>query len=351
MVKPSPHSRLSVNVVGWDNGGGLTTDIGILTGILTEIGCRVQFNGRRIRSPSSLAERIFHGAALRLRQAYVAVRARPVYDVNLFIESIAPKFIPAGRLNCLIPNPEWFREENMPYLSLMDLVLCKTRNAVDIFTPLASDARYLGFTSADRLDPETRRSNALMCLHAAGASPSKGTSAVLRAWYRHPEWPRLVVIRSPSWYGGQPLPEEPEASNIQYVTERLDDHTLKRYQNECEVHICPSEAEGFGHFIVEAMSCGAVVITTDAPPMNELVTENRGVLVRSERAEPMRLGTSYFVDVDDLERQISRVLDMGQNERRAMGRNARQWYETQCKSFEATMKHLVNGIWLGKISG
>jgi len=279
-----------------------------------------------------------------------SVSGRPICSVNLFIESISPKAIRFGRLNCFIPNPEWFREENMPYLPAMDMVLCKTHDAVATFRPLAQDTRYVGFTSTDRLEPDILRSNELLCLHAAGASPSKGTSAVVETWRRHPEWPRLVVIRSPAWYSGEAVPKEPTAPNIEYVIARLDDRTWRRYQNTCEVHVCPSEAEGFGHIIVEAMSCAALVITTDGPPMNELVTTDRGVLVSYARSEPMRLGSSYFVDVDDLERQVGRVLKMEERERRALGGNARNWYESQSRAFENAVRNLVDEVWPEQIA-
>jgi len=43
--------------------------------------------------------------------------------------------------------------------------------------------------------------------------------------------------------------------------------------NMCLVHIFPSQVEGFGHVINEARSCASVVITTNYPPMNELVDQ------------------------------------------------------------------------------
>jgi multisubunit Na+/H+ antiporter MnhB subunit len=46
-----------------------------------------------------------------------------------------------------------------------------------------------------------------------------------------------------------------------------------------------SEREGFGHYINEARAVGAFVISTDHPPMNELVTPERGALVKPTRVE------------------------------------------------------------------
>jgi glycosyltransferase involved in cell wall biosynthesis len=330
-----------VNLVGWDNGGGLRTDINILDRILARCGCDVRFNGRPVRVPRNRAERVSDALSVRMRHAFAGLHAKTLYDVNLFIETIAPKFIPLARVNCLIPNPEWFRDENRTSLDRMDWVLCKTRSAVDAFSRLTPRTRYLGFAGEDRRDPQTQRDQ-LVFLHAAGASPSKGTAAVVDQWRRHPEWPRLIVLRSPTLYDGERVSDAQGEPNIDFVTERLDDARLRRYQNLCPVHLCPSEAEGFGHLIVEAMSCAAVVVTSDGAPMNELVTPDRGVLVRASRSEPMRLGTRYFVDPADLERQITRVIAMSPSERHTLGVNARRWYEAQCASFEGALDAFVN---------
>jgi glycosyltransferase involved in cell wall biosynthesis len=318
---------LRINLVTWDNGGGLRTDVDVLTDLLSACGCEILFNGRSTRSASGTWRS--DGLRVRVRHGVAAVTARRSYDVNLFLESIAPEFLPHARINCLVPNPEWFRDENRPYLPQIDWVLCKTRSAVDAFQPLTTRTRYVGFRSPDRSDAHHRPDDDLLFLHASGSSRWKGTAAVIAVWRRHPGWPRLVVLRSRTLYGGEAVEELSPAPNIDVVTEWLDDAAWRRYQNACAVHLCPSEAEGFGHLILESMSCGAVVITTDGAPMNEMVTPDRGVLVRAARYEPMHLATRYFVDPDDLERQVARLIAMSPDERRLLGERARRWYEHQ----------------------
>ena len=61
----------------------------------------------------------------------------------------------------------------MPLLPAFDAVLCKTRHAERIFRALGSDARYVGFTSPDRMREAVPRERVF--LHLAGRSSAKGT--------------------------------------------------------------------------------------------------------------------------------------------------------------------------------
>ncbi|MES2199112.1 MAG: glycosyltransferase [Chlamydiota bacterium] len=68
---------------------------------------------------------------------------------------------------------------------------------------------------------------------------------------------------------------------------------LRKIQNKTGIHLCPSEVEGFGHCIFEALSTGAVVITTDAPPMNEFIKDPR-CLVPFSHSAPTHLVNFLF---------------------------------------------------------
>jgi hypothetical protein len=59
---------------------------------------------------------------------------------------------------------------------------------------------------------------------------------------------------------------------------------IRRLQAASGVHICASEREGFGHYLNEARGAGALVISTDHPPMNEMVQDGvTGVLIKPGR--------------------------------------------------------------------
>src|SRR5690606_13048298 len=137
---------------------------------------------------------------------------------------------------------------------------------------------YIGFTSVDRALPDASPDFGRF-LHVAGASTLKGTDTLLEVWSAHPEWPALTVVQRDRRTIRAP-------ANVQILDGYLPDAELRELQNACGVHLCPSMGEGWGHYIVEAMSCGAVVVATDGPPMNELVQPGRGVLVPYSRVEP-----------------------------------------------------------------
>src|SRR5690606_8085877 len=122
-----------------------------------------------------------------------------------------------------------------------------------------------GFSSLDRRRAEVPREATFF--HLGGRSVNKGSQAVADLWLRRPDLPRLVMVQRAKLDLPAQLP-----GNLQLQDGYLDDAQLGVLQNRHLFHLCPSETEGFGHHLVEGMSVGAIVLATDAPPMNELVT-------------------------------------------------------------------------------
>lgn len=308
-----------VRIFGRDNGAGLSRDMQLVAGLLEQAGHAVEVVGfgnekgvRMLREAGMWIARGWRGRA----------------DVQLSLEHLYPLSLGLGRRNLLIPNPEWFRDKWRPVLPRVDRVLCKTRHAERIFGELGCDTRFIGFTSEDRLDRTVPRTDAF--LHLAGRSPVKGTEAVLEAWRRHPEWPTLVVVQGPRY--ARP---GPPAANIDHRVGRIDDTELRRLQNACRFHISPSEAEGFGHCLMEAMSVGAVVITVDGEPMNELIDAGTGLLAAPAGIGRLGLARSFQVDVDAVEAVVERALALTVGGREGFGHRARARFEQGDAAFRA----------------
>lgn len=92
------------------------------------------------------------------------------------------------------------------------------------------------------------------------------------------------------------------------------------------------------------MSTQAVTVVTNAPPMNEVASAERSLLVDCRASEPMRLGTRYFVDEASLERRVGDALEMDDTRRRTIGRNAREWFEENDRFFRKRLAEVITGL-------
>ncbi|BBD78841.1 glycosyltransferase [Aerosticca soli] len=315
-----------IRLVGRDNGAGLSRDLALLAGALRETGATVDVRGLPHRG--------------RIAAWLTALRGRLAgqrHDVNLMLERIRPEFLRAARRNVLVPNPEYFRAADRAALPRLDAVWVKTRHAVPLFEALGARVRYIGFTSQDRRDATVPRRHAFF--HGPGRSGNKGTQALLALWARHPEWPMLTVAWRRKRVDIGALP-----ANVTLHREPLDDAAYRRLQNEHRFHLCPSQTEGYGHYIVEAMSCGAVVVTLDAPPMHELVTPARGVLVAAHATGRQDLATLYAPDEEALRAAIERCIGMDAGEAERLGAAARAWFDVNRAAFPQRLREALRTL-------
>jgi glycosyltransferase involved in cell wall biosynthesis len=315
----------SLRVLTRDNGAGLSRDLRLMAEGLSQAGLeceRVAFGaGGRSGKAMQLglwARRLRHGRT----------------DVQVFLERVYPRCLPLSRRNVLVPNPEWLLDRWQPLLPRFDLVLCKTRHAQRIFQARGCPTAYIGFTSDDRRDVSVPRERAFF--HLAGSSAAKGTEVLLAAWRLHPEWPRLTVVQAQ-----RHARRGPAAANIEHHIGYLDDSALRWLQNRHQFHVCPSEVEGYGHHLVEALSVGAVVLATDAAPMNEHVTPERGVLIAARPGRRQGLDTTHVVTIEAIERAVDHALCLTGWQRATMGEAARAHYLASRSTFRERVQACV----------
>ncbi len=263
------------------------------------------------------------------------VMGRQVADLIIHIEYIHRRWVNSAPKNILVPNQEWILGRNRILFPLMDRIACKTRHAVELFEGCGSEVQFMGFRTESRNIEGSERDPA-QYLHIAGLSPLKGTECLLEVWARHPEWPKLTVVTR--------LPvssDAKSATNIEIIDQHLPQSDLKTLQNLSATHICTSLSEGFGHYILEALSTGALVLTTDAPPMNELITDGSGIRVSFQNSAPRMQGYDFFVDPTDLERKIQVAIDLSSSERDSYSSAAKARYTEICDEFECNWREVL----------
>ena len=192
-------------------------------------------------------------------------------------------------------------------------ILCKTKQTYDILSRLLpyKNVVFTGFTSVDRHIPEYNSKNNSKnkyrsFIHIAGKSPYKGTLQVVRAWLKHPEWSNLTLICREEILEAI-IDSVKGASNIKLIKEFLSENRLVEYMNQNGIHICSSKHEGFGHYINEARSTEAVVLYTNAPPMNEMFTDGvNGIGISSIQDKPVNKGIcpTYLVTPETVENAV-----------------------------------------------
>ncbi len=315
-VSQTANSRpLNINLISTRNGKGLQIDQNILLKALSKLGHRV------------LCLELFAGVP----------EARHA-DINIFLQFIDPELFSIADSNWLIPNPEWYTQD-LALLEHIDLVLCKTGHAINIFADLGSKTYFLGFTSRDCIERDYDKDYTTF-FHLAGGSLQKGTATIMDVWKNSPSLGKLFVLHH--------MPKPAEAAklkNLKWINTYLPFEDVRALQNQCGIHLCLSEAEGFGHYIMEGMSTGAVVITTDAPPMNELITDKR-CLVPYKKQAAQNLATNYYVDSAAFANTLNNLLKLPQSELEKIGQSNRSNFLIRdamfLKRFDTLLKEYCN---------
>ncbi len=71
-------------------------------------------------------------------------------------------------------------------------------------------------------------------------------------------------------------------NNVQHIENWISSDVLIDLYKKADILIFPSNNEGFGIPIVEAMSSGVIPVVMDKPPMNELVFKDCGYVIKEE---------------------------------------------------------------------
>lgn len=288
------------------------------------------FNGVGLEKDHNIVKDILEKAGHKVGTAnYLKRNIRPPYaDVAIHMEIPRPELMSLSKVNIMKPNPEWFEQKWLPLLRRFDCVMAKTKDCERIFKIYHKNVVFTSFTSLDFHDKAISKDKQL--LHVQGKSQLKGTNEILRAYGKH-DLPRLFMLSKHNHTGGR---------NIVHGG-FLSDRDFRILLNSCLIHLCPSYYEGFGHYIWEAMSTGAVVITTDAAPMNSFITDDR-FLVRRAARQVHHMGVLNYPDAEHLAAIIKRVDEMGFGELEKIGQENREQFLKNDKYFKKNLLKLIN---------
>lgn len=297
----------TINLISRDNGVGLSTDMLLLEQALEPAG----YDVRRV----SYNERVMRDC-----------------DLAIFLELFNPRLVRYARRIVGVFNLEWFSAGWEPYLSKFDQLWAKSVEAHEVYQHMNLASKLTGFASQDLLDESVPRQ--LGCFHLRGHSGLKNTEAILEAWRRNSDLPPLTIVSA--------APVRVPKNVV--VLPRIGHVELVQLMNANLIHLCPSRSEGWGHYITEGMSCKAIVITTDASPMNEHVQSDRGVLIPSTGTRKRWKVVEHEVNPDDVATAVRRVVELSQEQRSQLGTNAREFVMARNVQFENTIRKLIEEL-------
>jgi glycosyltransferase involved in cell wall biosynthesis len=209
------------------------------------------------------------------------------------------------------------------YTLQVDVLLAKTyyaeRLLKEYITKIGAPTQvvYLGHTSLVE-ERGSSEKDWQLCVHFAGNSRYKGTNRLIRMWQAEggfrkiaPKSRLVITCRdlchhkigvelSSLEYDGKGKYHDPRTGLEIYSYLPLEE--LQRLRQRAGLFLCPSLVEGYGHYINEGAANGSVVITTDFPPMHELVPRNKYLVPPVEIYsswhvfEPFGFLEPYFID-------------------------------------------------------
>ncbi|MHC4858746.1 MAG: glycosyltransferase [Planctomycetota bacterium] len=217
--------------------------------------------------------------------------------LEVFLAEIASTAFERGVALVHVPNLEWVSEKKgwLAELRSADLVIAKTAHTLRALESLGVP-RTIHVPWSVPLPREAPRPTGkpVTLFHSAGVGAShdsKNPEAVLAAFTD-----RLagrddvrLVFKSQVPIAKRRVPLDLDlirrTENIQVVEGELPYQRVLDLNRKADVAVFPSRTEGFGLPLLESLTLGVPVITTDAPPMNEVVVDGvNGRLIPAREA-------------------------------------------------------------------
>jgi len=269
-------------------------------------------------------------------RTYVDIHYKKII-VRLHMEHLLQENMIESKIgvNWFMVNQELADRDDIALLKYVALVIVKTKYAEILMHLLRENRGYdfevfnLSFTSISKPLKFKKRYDEF--LHVAGASWMKNTGTILKAWSKHPEWPKLTVLCREYCFDEfrEEIKLAKKCKNIVLYTTALPFPEVVKLQGEIGIQLVCSKQEGWGHYIHEAKSQEACCIYTRGPPMGEFFEDGvdgvgvvRGRKVKSDGDIPGSYG--WNITVTELTKAVKRVLRMTLVERCEMGVRARE---------------------------
>jgi len=182
------------------------------------------------------------------------------YDVGIFFQDYDIERFERNKINILIANEEWLQSQKLLDLKEFDKIITKSSFSKQLLSPYNNNIVNCGFITKDRYVPNIQKEEKF--LHVMGKSSQKGSEHVLTSFTSTCNHLPLTVIESREGCTFENLGVN---SNFNYIKDFISEDNLNNTFNTHAIHLCPSYNEGWGHYLYEGLSCGALLYVTKLP--------------------------------------------------------------------------------------
>lgn len=177
---------------------------------------------------------------------------------------------------------DYYKENTVKEFNLYDFLICNTKRHYSVFKNHPQCYYVPWGTDINLFKPKEHDKDILTFFHSAGMSNRKGTSFVIDAFIKGEIYKdaRLIIhtqINFEKKFGYNV--SELKKYNIEIIEKTVSAPGLYYLG---DVYVYPTMLDGLGLTMYEALASGLPVITTNHPPMNEVINNNVGYLVDVE---------------------------------------------------------------------
>jgi len=260
-------------------------------------------------------------------------------DVAIFIELLTCDPRRFASQVWLMPHSEWWGNQWNQFLPHVSKVLCKTKDCYRIWNAKVGAAKcvYTAFESLDFYNPEVVKQPTF--LHIPGKSTTRQTEMVAGAWRKYKLPYSLTIV-----HHNKDLDKVCVGIPNVKVLGRQSDEEIARLMNENLFYIHPSRYEGFGHAIHEALGCGAIVLTTNAPPMNDFRGIEKEVLIPVSSTAPWRLAVANYVSPEGVATAVHFAAQLPEERRIKISQAAREGFLSEREEFRNLFQQFITGM-------
>jgi len=237
--------KRSACLYGPNNGVGLLADISLIQDLLfDDYNVDILYTQNSVSTLSDTLESNFK-----------------IYDVGIFFQEYDIERLAQNKKNILIVNEEWLRSEKLILLQKFDKIITKSAFAKQLLRPYNNNVVNCGFISKDKYNPDIKKQERF--LHVMGKSSQKGTENILTSFTTKCKDIPITIIESREGCTYDNVYSQ--YSNFTYIKNFIAKEDIDIEYNKHFIHLCPSYYEGWGHYVYEGLSTGALLYVTKIP--------------------------------------------------------------------------------------